>query len=469
MSSRARVAVLLGSLLTLLALGLGAAHVLSDTRTVPGLLLGGRVLPTMSDPTPEVRRRVEAWLDEEVVLEIGPHTERRSRRELGALIDSDQVAQGLLQIGHGPNVFSNLLTRIRAQRSLLRVEMQPSIDEPALRTALTAIALGFDRPAVEPQMENGAVVTVPEDGRALDVEASFADAQRALLQGEAHVVLVTRVVPPSAALPLSRGIENQIISSFVTRYRQRGDEGPRAHNVRTAARALDGAIIPAQGRLSFNERVGERSEGHGYEIAHVIYDGEMIDGIGGGVCQVASTLHAAALLGGLAIVRHAPHSRPSTYIPMGLDATVAWPDVDLVIENPLTVPVTVRAVAQGGQMQVDLWARARPREVTWRRNVLARSSFDERIVEDPLMTEGTSEVTQEGAAGYVIDRVRTMQSPAGPVVERVRLTYPPTDRITHRGPLPPEALTAPPVEVAPLPAEQTSAQAEASAPALPTM
>ena len=122
-------------------------------------------------------------------------------------------------------------------------------------------------------------------------------------------------------------------------------------------------------------------------------------------------------------------------------------------------------------MQVDLWARARPREVTWRRNVLARSSFDERIVEDPLMAEGTSEVTQEGAAGYVIDRVRTMQSPTGPVVERVRLTYPPTDRITHRGPLPPEALAVPPVT--PVAAEQAAAPtaelAVEPAPALPTM
>lgn len=468
MSSRARIALLLGSLLILVGLGLGAAHVLADPRTVPGLLVDGRAFPSLADPTPEVRQRVDAWLDEEVVLEIGPHTERRSRRELGAQIDVDHVARSLLQVGHGENVLVNALTRLRAQRALLRVDIEPTLDEPALRTALTAMALGFDRPAVEPRMENGAVLQVPERGRAIDIEESFVVTRHALMEGEAHVVLVTREVPPSAALPLSRGIENQIISSFVTRYRQRGDEGSRAHNVRTAARALDGAIIPAQGRLSFNERVGERSERRGYQVAHVIYDGEMIDGIGGGVCQVASTLHAAALLGGLNIVRHAPHSRPSTYIPMGLDATVAWPDVDLVIENPLAVPVTVHAVAQGGQMQVDLWARARPREVTWRRNVLSRTSFEERIVEDPLMAEGTSEVTQDGAAGYVIDRVRTMQSPEGPIVERVRLTYPPTDRITHRGPLPPEAITEAPAEPE-APAPTALEPLVEAAPALPTM
>ena len=430
------MALLSSVLAALLVLGIGAATVLEDERTIPGLILDGRTLPPMSDPTPEVRQRAEAWLDEEVILEVGPHTERRSRRELGAQINTEQAARDLLRIGHAENAWLNLLTRLRAQRSLLRVAITPTIDEHGLRTALTAIALGFDRPPVEPEMENGEVVSVPEAGRALDVEASLTAAQRALLEGEAHVVLSTHAVSPSAALPLSRGMANRIISSFVTRYRQRGDEGPRANNVRTAARALDGAIIPAHGRLSFNERVGERSERRGYEVAHVIYDGEMIDGIGGGVCQVASTLHAAALLGGLTIVRHAPHSRPSTYIPMGLDATVAWPDTDLVIENPLTVPITVRAAAEAGQMQVDLWARARPREVTWQRHVLSRMTFEEQIVDDPSMAQGTSETTQEGAAGYVIERVRTMPTPTGPIVERVRLTYPPTDRITRRGPQP---------------------------------
>ena len=439
MSLRIGIVTLIACVLLALG-GFALKHTLDDPRTVPGLILEGRVLPSSSDPTPEVRQRADAFLDEEVVLQVGLHTERRTRRELGARIDVESASADLLRIGHSESALTNFITQVRARRSLVRVDISASVDDVALRDALTSIALTFDRAPIEPRVEDGVVIDVPQDGRALDLEESVQRTHRALTEGDVHVVLDVHAVRPSALLPASRALEPVIISSFVTRYRQRGDEGPRAHNVRTAAEALDGAIIPALGQLSFNARVGERTEAQGYRIAHVIYDGEMIDGIGGGVCQVASTLHAAALLGGLTIARHVPHSRPSTYIPMGLDATVNWPDVDLVIANPLSVPVTVRAVARAGTMQVDLWARARPREVTWRREVLARTSYEERIVEDPLLGVGESTVTQEGGAGFTIDRVRIMASPQGEVVERVRLRYPPTDRITHRGPLPPEAL-----------------------------
>ena len=454
MSLRVGIVMLIGSVL--LVGGFVVKLTLDDSRTLPGLILEGRVLPSSSDPTPEVRQRADVFLDEEVVLQVGLHTERRTRRELGARIDVESASADLLRIGHSESAFTNLATQVRARRSLVRVDISASVDEVALRDALTSIALTFDRAPIEPRVEDGVVVDVPQDGRALDLEESVQRTHHALTEGDVHVVLAVHEVRPSAQLPASRALEPVIISSFVTRYRQRGDEGPRAHNVRTAAEVLDGAVIPPLSQLSFNARVGERTEAQGCRIAHVIYDGEMVDGIGGGVCQVASTLHAAALLGGLNIVRHAPHSRPSAYIPIGLDATVNWPDVDLVIANPLSVPVTVRAAARAGTMQVDLWARARPREVTWRREVIARTSYQERIIEDPLLAVGESVVTQEGGAGFTIDRLRIMTSPQGRILERVRLRYPPTDRITRRGPLPPDALPeaspeASPAEPEPLP------------------
>jgi vancomycin resistance protein YoaR len=205
-------------------------------------------------------------------------------------------------------------------------------------------------------------------------------------------------------------------------------------NVRVAAEALDGAVLPPGGTLSFNERVGPRTTSRGYRVAHVIYDGEMIDGIGGGVCQVASTLHAAAFLAGLPIEEHVPHSRPSAYIPMGLDATVVYPDVDLVIGNPLPVPITVRAHAEGGQLEVTLWARARPLEAEWRREILARTSYAERVVADATMPPGEAHVTQDGGSGFVVERTRTIHTATGDVSERRTLRYPPTDRVVRIAP-----------------------------------
>jgi hypothetical protein len=119
---------------------------------------------------------------------------------------------------------------------------------------------------------------------------------------------------------------------------------------------------------------------------------------------------------------------------MGLDATVVYPDVDLVIGNPLPVPITVRARADGGRMQVELWARARPIEVEWRRELVARTHHDERVVEDPRVPPGERLVSQEGGPGFVIDRVRVIRDNGVERTERRTLRYPPTDRVVRVAP-----------------------------------
>jgi vancomycin resistance protein YoaR len=316
------------------------------------------------------------------------------------------------------------------------VSIAPTLEREALRAAIEAIAGRFDRDPVPPEIDDaGRLVTHPEPGRAIDVEATVDRIADGLVAGDRRFSMVVRERPvPTDPARFARAQEPVVLGSYVTRYRMRGDEGPRAVNVRVAAEALDGAVIPPGGRLSFNERVGPRTPGRGYRVAHVIYDGEMVDGIGGGVCQVASTLHASAFLAGLPIVAQVPHSRPSAYIPMGLDATVVYPEVDLVIGNPLPVPITVRAHADGGRMEVALWARARAPEVDWRREVLARTGYEERVIEDPAVPVGERRVSQEGGPGFVIERVRTVRDVSGERTERRTLRYPPTDLVVRVGP-----------------------------------
>lgn len=223
------------------------------------------------------------------------------------------------------------------------------------------------------------------------------------------------------------------LASYTTRYHTGGRHSGRAHNVETAAEKLDGAIIPAGGTLSFNTQVGPRDRASGFRRAMVIDGGELVPGMGGGVCQVASTLHAAALEGGLEMVQYRPHSRPSSYIPMGLDATVSYPQLDLEIENPFDFPVLVQSTASEGQMHVELIGQARPREVEIARRVLTRRRFAQRIVEDPTLDAGTRIVTQRGIRGARIERTRTVTENGETFVQREIVRYPPTDEIVRVG------------------------------------
>lgn len=128
----------------------------------------------------------------------------------------------------------------------------------------------------------------------------------------------------------------------------------RTHNIVLAAGRLDGSVVMGGGRLDFNDVVGARSTENGFETAPVLFAGRVVDGVGGGVCQVASTLHASARFAKLEIVERRPHSRASKYVEPGLDATVAYPPegerINLVVRNPTSEPVTLRSVVESDRL-----------------------------------------------------------------------------------------------------------------------
>lgn len=170
----------------------------------------------------------------------------------------------------------------------------------------------------------------------------------------AYPVSTTRR-PAGAPLPTGAHYEARL-GTYSTRFSEsRANEG-RAFNVRKVARAIDGVVIAPGATFSFNDTTGPRNYRSGYRRAPVVIRGELEDGVGGGVCQVASTLHAAAREAGLEIVERKPHTRPSHYIRRRLEAAVSYPDLDLKIRNPLPHPVAISATAIDGRVEVAILA-----------------------------------------------------------------------------------------------------------------
>ena len=136
------------------------------------------------------------------------------------------------------------------------------------------------------------------------------------------------------------------ISSYTTYFDEK-DVG-RCENIRIAASLIDGITVQGFGEFSFNKTVGRRTEEAGFKQAKIIVNGEYAQGVGGGVCQVSTTLYNAALKSGLEVVEFHPHSLRVSYIPPSRDAMVS-DHSDLVFFNPFSTPVRVRTeVFQGG-------------------------------------------------------------------------------------------------------------------------
>jgi vancomycin resistance protein YoaR len=231
-----------------------------------------------------------------------------------------------------------------------------------------------------------------------------------------------------------------VLARFSTTYANDAEHKARASNVELGAEAINGKVIAAGATLSFNDAVGERTAAFGYARSIVLRDGMIAEGMGGGACQVASTLHAAALLAGLEIVARAPHSRPSAYIRMGLDATVALgaaaPAIDLKLKNPLAVSLTIHAKAARGTLEVwfDGVGATRP-DVTLTSEILERTAFSRVVERDKRAKEDTVRVKAFGIPGYRVKRTREIRAADGTVKRDVRIdVYPPTNEIVQVAP-----------------------------------
>lgn len=133
----------------------------------------------------------------------------------------------------------------------------------------------------------------------------------------------------------------------------------RTVNIRLAATALDGKLLAPGERFSFNESVGQRTTEAGFKEAMIIEGNTYIPGIGGGICQVSSTLYNAALLAHLEIVERHSHSLPVDYVPSGQDATVSYPNLDFKFRNSTDAHLLIRSIVDSNTLTIKLFRRAK--------------------------------------------------------------------------------------------------------------
>lgn len=146
--------------------------------------------------------------------------------------------------------------------------------------------------------------------------------------------------------------EGETLSSFCTDYSS--SSSSRKHNVELAVKSIDGCVVTAGEEFSFNAIVGERTEANGYKTAKIIVKGKFEDGVGGGVCQVSTTLYNAVLRAGLTITEAHPHSLPVSYVDPSFDAMVSTYS-DLKFTNDTPYPLTIKGEADGKRIRFTLY------------------------------------------------------------------------------------------------------------------
>jgi len=170
--------------------------------------------------------------------------------------------------------------------------------------------------------------------------------------GSASFEVPLQTIYPRVDSELLENLRSKSISRYVTYFNNSNKE--RTHNIRLAANAINGHVIFPGETFSFNKVVGKRTKAKGYLKAPVIVRGELSEGIGGGICQVSSTLFNAVDKASVQIVERYSHSRRVPYVPPNRDATVSWYGPDFKFKNPHNQPLLIRARVIGGQLFVNV-------------------------------------------------------------------------------------------------------------------
>lgn len=149
---------------------------------------------------------------------------------------------------------------------------------------------------------------------------------------------------------------NTCISSFSTSFES--SSFMRANNIEICVKALNAKLLMPGETFSFNEVVGERTKERGYMEAPVIIDNKVESGIGGGICQVSSTLYNAILKAGIEDIDRTHHSLPSSYVGLGLDATVDWGNIDFKFINTLGYPLYIEGHTQDKKLYINIFSNS---------------------------------------------------------------------------------------------------------------
>ena len=424
--------------------------------------LAGRVPPRAAELPGWLARRARLEGQTEVLVRHGDGSWLVPRQTLGLRLDT-RSAQAELGRPRPPR---SSLTRLRIALGGSAPEpydlpMRFELDGGQAATWLAQLAPALRREPIDARLDlKGHERIEAEPGRELDLGASLA--RLAALGAGDELELVFRALPPAVPTSALADVDPSIVlSEFETDFARRG--GPRVRNIARAARYLDGTLLAPGEVWSFNRTVGPRTVERGFVDAPVIVADEVEPGVGGGVCQVATTLFAAGVLGGLDVVKRRSHSRPSGYAPLGLDATVIDGEVDLQLRNPYPVSIIVHAfLPVPTRIRVEMLGVALPGKVEHSFTVRKSEDFFRRVDRHPELAADSVERHQKGIPGYeVVSTVKTRYVDGTERVRHYSSTYYPVPEIFWVGSL------VDPKSLPPLPERASHTELRSDGPGLP--
>jgi len=285
-------------------------------------------------------------------------------------------------------------------------------------------------------VSNGTVAVVPaEDGLQADAAelATRLDSVLLTAQDRRAELTMHRVDPEiTTAEAQAMGIVERL-STFTTDFSS-GNK-PRVNNIHTLTDALEGTLIPPGGVFSFNDTIGPRTAAKGYEEANAIVNGKLVPQLGGGICQVNTTVFNAVFFSGLPVVERKNHSQYISHYPTGRDATVSWGGPDFKFKNDTPNWVLVATAYTNSTVTISLYGTKPGYEVTYDTGPWTDLKDPPvREVPDATLPAGSRVVEERGVSGRTIVVVRHVKQNGVEIrTDSFKSVYRPAEEVVRVG------------------------------------
>lgn len=401
-----RVIAWIGILLGVVGLGFGLIAAQYEPKASPGAQIGE--VPIAGLTADQAAFRVREWWEQEksrqVQLTLPNGANYRSEASSFGLDVDERATVALVDF---ESLWDALSRSVKGSAQLPTHEVKfvaVSFDDKPLHLFVEK-SVPERRPA-RVYFREGSFERVKETaGFKLDKSKLFDAALTAFLEQSPQPlpIIVDEKKVPDAAL--------EKIADVVTEFSTKFSEGKasRSHNIRLAARKIDGLVLAPGESFSFNNVVGRRTRAAGFKEAGVYKDGKHDIDLGGGICQVSTTLYNAVLLANLKITRRQNHSMPVPYVALGRDAAVDYGTIDLGFQNTLDVPVAVNAVVTTGQITFRILGLKDPSLAVKIETSNRRSwGAGEKTVPDPSLPEGKRRIIEKGGIAASVNSHRVV-------------------------------------------------------------
>ncbi len=336
-------------------------------------------------------------------------------KELDTFIDLDRVVEETYSIARTGNILRRIKERIVAGRKgyelTLRVEYNTQKFEDFQNKVISLI----DRIRSDAYIEGNRIIE-SRTGVKLDLEKFKEEIIKTLncLDEEKYIVNIP-VITIAPQVTTQNILTETAIDGELGTYSTSLDnkEENTIYNIKLASKAINGILIKPQEVFSFNKYVGPAEKVDGYKESTIIADGLFVNGYGGGICQVSSTLYNAVLLANLPIIERYNHSiygDATKYVPLGQDSAIFYEYKNLRFKNNLEHEIVVFAKVLGNRLQIDILGQNKDKFeveiISKDKKMIDYQTIKEK---DPKLEAGKEIIVQEGVPGYQIKTYRIVR------------------------------------------------------------